>query len=128
MEVVIMVRLVVLLLFLSILLVGCGNPVSSFKGEVNNIQEKGFLIGCSDAANKGKKGNIDSIGYGCNVQYTEKTVFRDMNGKSLRADDISLSSTVSVNLEKPVDIRKKFEKSKPFVLTAKEIVLLTKGE
>ncbi len=123
-----MIRLMVLLLFLSVLLVGCGNPVSSFKGQVDKIQEKGFLISCSDAANKGKKGDIDAIGYGCNVQYTEKTIFRDMNSKSLRVDDISLSSTVNVILEKPVDIRKNFEKSKPFVVTAKEIVLLTRGE
>ncbi|AEI42362.1 hypothetical protein KNP414_03823 [Paenibacillus mucilaginosus KNP414] len=48
-----------------------------------------------------------------------------MNGNLLNADDISLSSTVNVTLEKPVDIRKKYEKKAPFILTAKEIVLIT---
>ncbi|MEK3884343.1 hypothetical protein [Paenibacillus sp. PL2-23] len=125
-----MARLLAVLIFLTIILVSCGNPVRSFVGEVNTIQDKGFLIGCSDAATKGIKGNLNAIGYLCNVQYTEETIFREVNGNSLHADDISLSSTVSVILEKPVDIRKKYEQSKsgPFILTAKEIVLITEGQ
>ncbi|MCQ6559952.1 hypothetical protein [Paenibacillus mendelii] len=123
-----MVRVVAVLLFLSVFLVGCGNPVSSFEGEIDKIQDNEFRISCSDAANKGKKGDIIDIGYLCNVQYTNQTLFRDIKGESIKAADISLGSTVNVILEKPVDIRKNFRKNKPFVLTAKEIVLLTKGE
>ncbi|MGF7036501.1 hypothetical protein J2T17_007564 [Paenibacillus mucilaginosus] len=120
-----MFRLKVLLILLTVVSVGCGNSVSSFEGQVDKIQDKGFLISCSDAANKGKKGNIDGIGYMCNVRYTEETIFREVNGNLLNVDDISLSSTVNVTLEKPVDIRKKYEKKAPFNLTAKEIVLIT---
>ncbi|MFC6332548.1 hypothetical protein ACFP56_07910 [Paenibacillus septentrionalis] len=122
-----MKQLPVFLVLLAVLLIaGCGNSVNSFQGQIENIQENGFLIGCSEAANKGKKGGINDIGYMCNVQYNDETIFRDVDSNSLHVDDILTGSMANVILEKPVDIRKKIEKNDSFVLIAKEIVLLEK--
>lgn len=123
-----MVRLVIVLLFLGLVLSGCGNSVRSFEGSIDKIEANGFLVNCSNAANKGKTGAIDAIGYICNVQYNNQTIFRDKSGTTLNPNDFSPSSIVNITLEKPVDIRRGFEKKKPFVLNAKEIVLITKED
>jgi len=126
MEVVKVKRLPVVLVFLALLLIsGCGNSVDSFTGQVEKIEENAFLIDCSDAATKGIEGPVNAIGYICNVQYTEETIFRDVDGNSLHVDDILTGSMVNVILEEPTDIRKKIEKNVSFVLIAKEFVLIS---
>jgi hypothetical protein len=76
--------------------------------------------------NKGKNGAISDIGYGCPVEYTDQTIFRDESGKSLTVNDYSSGLIIKVILVKPMNIRGSVKKEKSFVLTAKEIVLLTR--
>jgi hypothetical protein len=123
-----MLRLVIIIVFLGSFLVGCGSSIESFEGQIEKVETKRFIVDCSDEASKGKRGAIDAIGYGCNVEYTNQTTFRNESGNSLKVSDFSPGSIVNVILVKPVNIRKSIEKEKPFVLTAKEIVLLTRAE
>ncbi|RCW39107.1 hypothetical protein [Paenibacillus prosopidis] len=123
-----MLRLVIIIVFLGSFLVGCGNSIESFEGQIEKVETNRFIVDCSDEANKGKRGAIIDIGYGCPVQFTDQTTFRNESGNSLKMSDFSPSSIVNVILVKPVNIRKNIEKEKSFVLTAKEIVLLTRAE
>lgn len=122
-------RAAMILIFLGIILVGCGRSTESFQGQIEDVKANSIVVNCSDEVNKGKKGAIDSIGYGCTVHYTDQTTFRDESGKSLTVNDFSSGLTVKVILMKPVNIsrgRGSFENEKPSILTAKEIVLLTR--
>lgn len=119
-------RTAMILIFLGIILVGCGRYTESFQGQIEDVKVNSFVVNCSEEVNKGKKGAINDIGYGCPVQFTDQTTFRDESGKSLTVNDFSSGLTVKVVLTKPVNIRGSFEKEKPIVLTAKEMVLLTR--
>ena len=119
-------RTAMILIFLGIILVGCGRSTESFQGQIEDVKVNSFVVNCSEEVNKGKKGAINDIGYGCSVQFTDQTTFRDESGKSLTMNEFSSGLTVKVVLTKPVNIRGSFEKEKPIVLTAKEMVLLTR--
>ncbi|RAP76093.1 hypothetical protein [Paenibacillus montanisoli] len=121
-----MFRVVIVFICLGLLLVGCrSSDDEGLEGQIEKVETNHFVVDCSDEANKGKKGAIDAVGYGCNVEYTHQTIFRDESGKALKIDDFSSGSIVNVVFEKPVNIRESIAKKKPFVVTAKEIVLLT---
>ncbi|WP_424769318.1 hypothetical protein [Paenibacillus sp. sgz302251] len=119
-------RAALILIFLSIILVGCVRSTESFQGQIEDVKADSFVVNCSEGVNKGKKGAINDIGYGCPVQFTDQTTFRDESGKSLTMNDFSSGLTVKVVLTKPVNIRGSIEKEKSVVLTAKEMVLLTR--
>jgi hypothetical protein len=123
-----MYRAAFMLALFVLFLVGCGNSTESFQGQIDQVRANSFIIDCSNAVNKGEKGVINTMGYGCPVNYTNETVFRAENGASLNASDFSLGSTVKVILAKPINIRRNIEKDKPSALYAKEIVLLTREE
>lgn len=57
-------RAAMILIFLGIILVGCGRSTESFQGQIEDVKANSIVVNCSDEVNKGKKGAIDSIGYG----------------------------------------------------------------
>jgi hypothetical protein len=121
-------RVVIILVLLVIFLTGCTRPTELVEGHIIAVKANSFVVDCSDEVNEGKKGAINTIGYGCPVDYTNQTTFRDESGKSLSASDFSVGTTVKVILVKPVDIKASVEKKKPYVLSAKQIVLLTRKD
>lgn len=66
--------------------------------------------------------------YLCPVQITDETTFRSENGEDLTASDFSsvAESMVEVVLTKSVNFRKRSMSKEPSVLTAKEIILLSR--
>lgn len=121
-------RAEIILVLLVLFLTGCTRPTELVEGHIIEVKANSFVVDCSDEVNEGKKGAIPTIGYGCPVDYTNQTTFRDESGKYLTSSDFSLGTTVKVILVKPVDIKASVEKKKPFVLSAKEIVLLTRED
>jgi len=120
----IMYRVIAALVISAIFLVGCAKSTESFQGEIWDFRTNSIVVRCSDEVNKGKKGPINSIGYGCSIEYTSNTTFKDVNGKPLTIHDFLPGSEVKVILAKPVNIRRNFEGNKSKPLIAKEIVLL----
>lgn len=118
---------IVLLVITVLFLAGCTASTESFQGQIENISESSFIINCTDEVNKGKKGGINDIAYGCMVDYTSATAFQDANGQILTVDDFLPGSEVEVILAKPVNIRKNFESDKRTTLTAKEIILVKRA-
>jgi hypothetical protein len=84
-------------------------------------------VGCSEAVNKGQRDGND-IGHRCPVGITDETTFRSEHGEDLTAIDFSAESEsmVEVVLTKSVNFRKRSMSKEPSVLTAKEIILLSR--
>jgi|GEM_PF-1677313 len=121
-------RVIATFVVIAALLAGCIESTSSFQGQIQDIREDRFIVDCSDEVNRGKKGVVNTIGYGCSVEFTNETTFRDADGKPLTFNEFNLGSTVRVILSKPVNIRRNIESDKPSVLIAKEVILLTREE
>lgn len=115
-----------LLLILAItggLLAGCGAATSTIEGDVWEITDEGFIINCSDEVNKGRQ-NVNSIGYGCLVNYSSETVFQNANGEALPLKELPSGTEVLVTLTKSVNIKRAFEREQQLELVAKEIALI----
>lgn len=69
------------LFLLLLLLVSCSSPIGSFEGDIENIKSDMVQVNCSSTVNREKAGDIESIGYICNVDVTEDTVITNMKGK-----------------------------------------------
>lgn len=93
-------RFVIIVAFFVIILAGCSRSTESFQGQIEEVGDNRFVVNCSTEVNKGKKGGINAIGYGCPVDYTNQTSFRDENGNSLTAKEIILLGGVSISKNK----------------------------
>ncbi|MEF2246345.1 hypothetical protein [Paenibacillus sp. IITD108] len=123
-----MYRVIAALVISAIFLAGCAESTESFQGNTWEIGTSSVVVDCSDEVNKGKKGPINAIGYGCSVEYTSNTTFKDVNGKSITINDLIPGSEVKVVLSKSVNIRRNIESKNPKPLIAKEIVLLKQAD
>ncbi|PZD94977.1 hypothetical protein DNH61_15150 [Paenibacillus sambharensis] len=108
-------------------LAGCGSKTKSFQGQIEEITTDKLVVDCTDEVNKGKKGDINAIGYGCSVQLTPVTTYSDEAGNKLAVKDLTDGAMVNITLAKPVNIRSGFESDKPLVLTAQEVVVLSRS-
>jgi hypothetical protein len=116
------------LFIISMFLVGCGSSSSdSFRGRIDHIQANEFVVNCTDAVKKGQR-DSDDMAHLCHVQITEETMFLSENGEALTASDFSAEAEtmVEVVLTKSVNFRKRSISKDPSVLTAKEIILLSR--
>ncbi|WP_274653467.1 hypothetical protein [Paenibacillus humicola] len=123
-----MKRAGMLLLLACVGLAGCGTSVDSLEGQVDHFDAKAktFNVGCTDEANKGKKGAIADVGYLCTVHYSAQTIFRDESGKPMKPGDFTDGMIVRVHLAKPVSIRRSIEHHKLPKLNADEIALMAR--
>lgn len=126
-----MYRFKAAMLIMLAFLIGCASnvepfqgPIDSFQGQIEEVGESSYIVDCSDEMNKGKGDNVNSIGYGCTVHYSDETAFYDTDGKSLSIDKFLPGSEVKVILTKPVDIRRNKESKQQKTLVSKEIVLI----
>ena len=119
-----MYRFIAGVLLLIILLTGCASNTVSFQGQIEDVGEGSFVVNCTDEMNKGAKDNINSIGYGCPVYYSDGTIFYDTDGKSITIDKFLQGSEVKVILTKPVNIRNNKENKQPKILMMKEMILI----
>ncbi len=92
------------ILMLLVLIVGCSSPIDAFEGNIHNVNQDIVQVDCTDAVNRDKEGDIPSIAYTCNVDFTEITVITDKNGKQINIDDLRKGQTVKVVLNEEVDI------------------------
>ncbi|MFX3632306.1 MAG: hypothetical protein ACE3L7_22310 [Candidatus Pristimantibacillus sp.] len=97
----------------------CGSPVETFEDTIDSMNDNGFLVNCSEEVNRGKTGNINAIGYLCNVDITNTTSFEDDQGNALQYEDFVQGDFIRITLAKPQNIS---ETNRTF--DAKEIVLL----
>ena len=119
-----MKRLAIIGIILCCLFTAAGRATNSFESHIEEVRSDSLLVACSDEANKGKKGGIDSIGYVCTVKLTDRTIVRDEKGNLSTVGLLSAGSSVKLNLTRSVDIRGAFEKGTAPDLTAKEIVII----
>lgn len=106
-----------LIITLIFLLVGC-DSIRTFVGTLDRIDGEILIINCSSEAVKEEK-NVDTIGYLCEVQITEKTKITDKNGNVLEVDHLPVNSTLKITLNNPKNLRKNRKD-----LIAYEIILL----
>lgn len=116
-----MKKISVFLIMICLILTACNsnNSITTFQKTIDIIDEGKFLVNCSDEVNRGKKGNIDSIGYYCGITFINTTKFIDRKGNSLQFEDFSMGDSIRITLSKPQDIS---ESNTQFDAT--EIVLL----
>lgn len=86
------------------MLTGCGNPVKSFEDTIDSKSESEFTVDCSNEVNRNKKGNIDDIGYLCQIGITDTTTFTDNKGNPLQWEDFSQGDLIRIILAKPQNI------------------------
>lgn len=112
---------------LALMLAGCGSKTKSFQGQIEEITTDTLVVNCTDEVNKGKKGDINAIGYGCNVRLTPATTYLDEAGNKLAAENLTRGAMVNITLAKPVNIRSSFESDKPLMLTVQEVMVLSRS-
>jgi hypothetical protein len=120
-----MLRMMSLLVMLGIVLSGCRHAdwsIGEVDGQIERIAPDHFDVDCTDEVNIGKKGAIDSIGYGCRIAITDETTFQDDKGNSLKEDDFVNGTNVKVVLATPVNIRSKTEAKEPLDLVAASFI------
>lgn len=119
-----MMSLLLILGMTGMLLAGCGAAATNIiEGSVWEANEEDLVVDCSDEVNKGRE-TVNSIGHGCRVKYSSKTVFQNTDGESLSYDDLLLGAEVVVTLTKKVNIRNKSERKQKLELAAKEVTLI----
>lgn len=94
-------------LFLSltlVILVGCSSKVEMFETSIDRIDEDQLIVNCSNEVNRNKTGDINAIGYLCNLLVSESTNMRDIDGSELSMDDLNIGDRIHITLVKPIDI------------------------
>lgn len=114
-----MKKTTLILIVICFILTGCSSPVQTFEDTIDSKNDNEFVVNCSEEVNRGKTGNINDIGYLCNVTINSTTIFEDGTGDGLRFEDFEQGDFIRITLTKPQDIS---EKNRKF--DAKEIVLL----
>jgi hypothetical protein len=110
-----------LFFLLLLLLVSCSSPIGSFEGDIEDIKSDMVQVNCSSTVNRDKDGDIESIGYICNVDVNEDTVITNINGVQISIDDLKKGQKVQIVLNEKVDIR---ESKNSREVTADEINVL----
>ncbi|WP_219834119.1 hypothetical protein [Paenibacillus sp. R14(2021)] len=96
--------LVILFIVLWFVSGGRGSTVKSFEDSIETIQNREFLVNCSDEVNRGKHGAIDDVGYLCNIKVTSETKLADADGKPLRFEDFAYGDTIRITFSKGKNI------------------------
>ncbi|PYF06250.1 hypothetical protein [Ureibacillus chungkukjangi] len=103
-----------------VFLIACSNETTSLYGRLNKIEEKTFIVECSDQVQK-TENYTEDIGYSCAVVLTDNTTFRNLNREELSAKDFQTGVIVQVILTE-AKIINRCNSSRQ--VEAKEIVLI----
>ncbi len=96
-------------------------PIISFKGTIDRIENGKMYVDCSDAVNRAKTGPIPSIGYSCSTTLESETKFIGENNEQVDKTQIEIEQYVEVVLQSPEDIN---EDAKSRNVIAKEIRII----
>jgi hypothetical protein len=117
---------VCMLVLSGLLLMSCSTSTTSIVGQVDEINEEGVTVDCSNEVTKGME-NVNSIGYSCLVKYRSDTVIKDIDGSPLALEEIVAGTEVAITLTKSVNIRKRFEQNQSLELIAKTITVMKRA-
>lgn len=117
-----LISLVFVLVIVILYIRGC-DPTEAFDTELESVGANQFLVNCSQEVTRHMHGDINDVGYECNVQLRDDTRFFDAAGMRLKVNDFNQGDSIRVILKKRqyiTETKREFEASR--------IILLKKGD
>jgi hypothetical protein len=113
----------IILLIIGILLTGCVKTTSIY-GRIKDLEDNTFFVGCTEQVRKSERNiEVEDIELLCKVLLTDKTTFKNEDGETLSAKDLTNDSEVAVILTEPTKISNS-QSNREVIAT--EIILMNK--